>query len=105
VSKPVRLDPEAEAEVWAEIRWYENESAGLGQRLWDEIQNAIDLISAHPTLGGIVPRLRSVDPPPRRLRVRHFPLYVVYRDFADEIELVALAPMSRKPGYWRSRTF
>jgi toxin ParE1/3/4 len=104
LSKPVRLDPAAEAEVQAEIRWYENESAGLGQRLWDKIQHAVDLISEHPTIGEIVPRLRSVDPAPRRLRVRRFPFYVVYREFADEIELVALAPMSRKPGYWRSRT-
>ncbi len=104
MSKPVRLDPEAEAEVRAEIRWYEAESVGLGQQLWDEIQHAVDLIAEHPSIGGTVPRLRRIDPPPRRLRVRRFPFYVVYRELTDEIELVALAPMRRKPGYWRSRT-
>jgi hypothetical protein len=47
---------------------------------------------------------RNRCPRPRRIRVRRFPFYVVYRDLADEIELVALAPMKRKPGYWRWRT-
>jgi toxin ParE1/3/4 len=98
------LDPEAEAEVRAEIRWYETESAGLGQQLWDEIQHAVALISEHPNIGGMVPRLRNVDPSPRRLRIRRFPFNLVYREFADEIELVAPAPMSRRPGYRRSRT-
>jgi toxin ParE1/3/4 len=104
LSKPVRPDPEAEREIRAEIRWYENESTGLGQRLWDEIQHAVDLIAEHPAIGEIVPRIRSIDPPPRRIRVRRFPFHVVYRDLADEIELVALAPMKRKPGHWRWRT-
>ena len=29
--------------------------------------------------------------------------FVVYRERADYIELVALAHMSRRPGYWKSR--
>jgi hypothetical protein len=45
LKKPVRPDPAAEAEIRAEVRWYEDERPGLGQLLLDEIQNAIDLIS------------------------------------------------------------
>lgn len=101
--KPIRLDPEAEAEIWAELGWYESERTGLGRRLWKAVQHAISLISEHPAIGEVVPRIRGVHPPPRRFQVRRFPFYLVYREFADEIELVALAPMSRKPGYWRSR--
>jgi toxin ParE1/3/4 len=103
LKKPVRPDPEAEAEIRAEIRWYEAERVGLGQQLWDEIQQAVGLIAEHPAIGSIVPEVRGVVPPPRRIRVRRFPFYLVYREFAAEIEVVALAHMRRKPGYWRSR--
>jgi hypothetical protein len=35
----------------------------------------VDLIAEHPAIGEIVPRIRSIDPPPRRIRVRRFPFY------------------------------
>jgi len=52
------------------VRWYENEGAGLGHRLWSEIQAAIDLISAHPAIGEAVRRMR-VRGGIRRLPLRH----------------------------------
>ena len=76
----------------------------MGGQLLDEIEHAIRLISAHPAIGGVVPYIRGIHPPPRRISVRRFPFHIVYREFEDEIELVALAPVRRKPGYWRSRT-
>jgi hypothetical protein len=39
----------------------------------------------------------------RRFPLRHFPFFVIYREHQDYLELVALAPASRKPNYWRSR--
>jgi len=103
VSKVVRPDPPAEEEFAREIRRYEAESPGLGNDLWIEIQHGISLISEHPLIGNVIPRTRVI-PPARRLRLRRFPFYLIYREFENEIELVALAPMSRRPGYWRSRT-
>jgi len=100
--KPVRPDPEAETEIAHEIRFYERESPGLGDELWTEIQRAVRLISEHPLIGSTVPRVQ-VKPLVRRIRLRRFPFYLVYREFDDEIELVALAPMSKRPRYWRSR--
>lgn len=103
MTKRVRPDPEAQDEIDHEIRWYESESAGLGDELWAEVQNAVALIREHPLIGNVVSGVR-VNPPARRLRLRRFPFYLVYRDFDDEIELVALAPTSKRPRYWRSRT-
>lgn len=102
MTKPIRPDPEAEAEIDHEIRFYERESAGLGDELWSELQRTVRLISEHPLIGEVVPRVR-VTPSVRRIRLRRFPFYLVYRDFVDEIELVALAPMSKRPRYWRTR--
>ncbi|MEO8379306.1 MAG: type II toxin-antitoxin system RelE/ParE family toxin [Acidobacteriota bacterium] len=100
--KPVRPDPEAETEITHEIRFYERESAGLGDELWSEIQHTVQLISEHPLIGGIVPRVQ-LTPLVRRIRLRRFPFYLVYREFDDEIELVALAPMRKRPRYWHTR--
>jgi plasmid stabilization system protein ParE len=100
--KPVRLSDDAEAEFRENIHWYEAESAGLGDRLWTEIHAAISLISTHPSIGEVVPRLRRPGPV-RRILLRHFPFFLVYREYTDHIEVVALAHTSRKPNYWRGR--
>jgi toxin ParE1/3/4 len=102
VTIPVRPNAEAEEEFRYYIRWYENESAGLGDRLWFEIQAAIDLISGHPAIGESVRRLRTRGSV-RRVPLRHFPFLLVYREHADHLEIVALAHTSRKPRYWRER--
>jgi hypothetical protein len=39
----------------------------------------------------------------RRVLVRRFPYFVIYREWSDRLEIVAVAHQSRRPGYWRSR--
>ena len=99
---PVRPNTDVEEEFRYYIRWYENESDGLGDRLWTEIQAAIDLIALHPAIGEAVPRLdrrRRI----KQVPLRHFPFLLVYREHEDHLEIVALAHTSRKPRYWRER--
>lgn len=98
----IRFDSEAEAELRAAIRWYEQERSGLGDEFWSEVQNALELIQRHADIGGKVTRVR-VRGTARRLPVRRFPYFVVYRESGDAIEIVAVAHQSRRPGYWRSR--
>jgi toxin ParE1/3/4 len=102
VTKPVRPNAEAEDEFRRYIRWYEGESDGLGDRLWSEIQAAVELISSHPAIGEVVRRahVRGVV---RRVPLRHFPFFLVYREYPDHLEVVALAHTSRRPDYWRPR--
>lgn len=102
MSRPVRPNAEAEGEFRDYIRWYENETAGLGDRLWLEIQTAIDLIGGHPSIGEVVRRVRTRGTV-RRVPLRRFPFFLVYREHDDHIEIVALAHTSRKPNYWRDR--
>ena len=100
--KPVRPNAAAEAEFREAIHWYERRSTGLGERLWREIQAAIDLITTHPEIGGAVQRLRFRETV-RRIRLSHFPFLLIYRERDDHLEVIALAHTSRKPRYWRSR--
>jgi len=102
VTRTVRPNEEAEEEFRYYIRWYENESIGLGDRLWSEIQAAIALVSERPSIGEVVVRVR-VQGAVRRVPLRHFPFMLVYREQSDYLEIVALAHTSRKPRYWRDR--
>jgi toxin ParE1/3/4 len=102
LTKPVRIHDEAEAEIRAAILWYETERVGLGRELWDESQHTLSLVSAHPAIGGVVRRVR-IRGAARRVPLRRFPYFLVYREHLDHIEVIALAHTSRRPGYWRSR--
>ena len=102
MTKLVRPNEAAEEEFRRYIRWYESESAGLGDRLWSEIQAAISLISTFPSIGGEVTGLR-VEEAVRRVPLRHFPFRLVYRQYPDYLEVVALAHTSREPEYWLGR--
>jgi len=102
VTKLVRPNEAAEEEFRYYIRRYESESIGLGDRLWSEVQAAISLISEYPAIGEAVRRL-GVREKVRRVPLRHFPFLLVYREYPDHLEVVALAHTSRKPKYWHGR--
>jgi toxin ParE1/3/4 len=102
VTKPVRPNTDAEGEFQHYIVGYETETAGLGVRLWAEIEAAISLIAEHPSIGQAVPRVPGREKM-RRVPLRHFPFLLVYREHPDHLEIVALAHMSRRPRYWRGR--
>jgi len=102
VSKAVRPNEFAELEILHELRWYEAESPGLGERLWQDIQRMVELIGDHPAIGQLVRRTRTRGIV-RRFPLEHFPFVLIYREHEEHIEIVALAPSSRKPNYWISR--
>lgn len=101
--KAVRPNSEAEEEIRAAILWYENEREGLGPELWDEVQATVSLISEYPDIGSAVHRARTRGIV-RRVPLRRFPYFVVYRERPQHIELIALAHTSRRPGYWKLRS-
>jgi toxin ParE1/3/4 len=102
VTTLVRPNEAAEEEFRYYIQRYENESIGLGDQLWSDIQAAISLISDYPSIGERVPRV-GMREAIRRVPLRHFPFLLVYRVYSDHLEVVALAHTSRKPKYWRGR--
>ena len=96
------FDSEAEAELREAIRWYEQERAGLGAEFWSEVQDVLQIITEHPAVGGRISQVR-VRGSARRVLVRRFPYFVIYREWPDRLEIVAVAHQSKRPGYWRSR--
>ncbi|PYS39172.1 MAG: hypothetical protein DMG14_14995 [Acidobacteria bacterium] len=88
----------ASKEFSAAVRWYEEQRPGLGGEFFDAVVDATSLIQVQPEIG-----TPSRDGRTRRVLVQGFPYQVVYRVSADEIVIVAIAHLKRRPGYWRKR--
>ena len=95
--KLVRFHEAARAELVNEVLYYATISRRLGERLAAAVERAIQLASEFPNIGS--PYKYGT----RRVFPQRFPFSVVYIVRDVEVYVLALAPFSRKPGYWRSR--
>ena len=102
MSKPVRVEDAARNELRAVIAWYEDKQPGLGGEFFAEVERIFRLIERHPGFGVSVPRV-PIEMGRGRLPLRRFPYTVIYREAEVEIQIIAFAHNSRKPGYWSSR--
>ena len=93
----VRFHDQALAELEAEALYYEARDRGLGERFTSEIEAAIKIAAEFPDMGS--PFKYGT----RRVFPKKFPFSVVYRIHRSEIVVLAVAPDTRKPGYWRNR--
>ena len=100
----VEFHPLAADEAEAAERWYRerNEIASARfqrelDRVQRELDRAVDLISGRPDTGA--PYLANT----RRVLLRRFAFFVVYRVRGDNVQVIAVAHARRRPGYWRAR--
>lgn len=102
MTKPVRFDAEAEAELEAAAAWYESHRPGFGAKLLDAVAAATaqlaDGARRHPLVPGVRPALGI-----RRVRLRRFPLAVVFIELENEIRVIAVAHTRRRPLYLKRR--
>ena len=89
--------PIARREMFQAARWYGRRSVGLGDQLLDEIKSNLGQIVEFPGAAPIV------DASFRRKLLNTFPYALIYRFDIDEIVVVAVANLKRRPGYWRRR--
>jgi plasmid stabilization system protein ParE len=100
VTRRLRTAEPAVEELREAVRWYEARRAGLGAELFDAVADTVELINSHPEIG----EPTSADRKTRRALVPRFPYQVVYRLRPDEIVIVAVAHLKRRPGYWKIRS-
>ena len=91
--KPV-FDPAAAEEIEEAADWYEAHKSGLGRDFVVEVNASIRRIIEFPNAW-----------PPVSRRVRHlqltrFPYAIFYQMRSDEILIVAVAHLHRRPEYW-----
>jgi plasmid stabilization system protein ParE len=96
-SRHVDIHPEAIAEARAAYRWYRERSASAAAAFLAELDLAVAAIAEDLEMW---PRYAHGT---RRYILHRFPFYLVYRETADRLEIIAVAHGRRKPGYWKNR--
>lgn len=94
---PVVFLPQAEQEMLEAARYYESQAVGLGADYLLELERAIAAIAESPKTWPII------EGELRRRLVRRFPFGILYYIDPNEIVVVAVSHLRRKPSYWRGR--
>jgi toxin ParE1/3/4 len=97
--KRLRNHPAAARELAKAQKTYDKAQPGLGRDLVLEVDRALSAVAEGylPTL--VHPEIREV----RRVMLKRFPYWVVVLERPEEVVLVAVAHMKRRPNYWRRR--
>ena len=95
----IRTSAPAAEELREAVRWYESNQSGLGGDFLDAVTQALSRVNTHPEIGTVI----SDDGQTRRVLVAAFPYQVVYNLRLDEIVIVAVAHLKRRPSYWIQR--
>lgn len=103
MSRPVRFEAEAAAELDEASRWYERRKRGLGTEFLEVIHAALRQVVRWPQAGAPVVGV-SRDLPVRQVPAGRFPYRVVYLETPSTVRVLAIAHERREPGYWHGRT-
>ena len=88
----------AENELNEAVRYYEHEQAGLGVAFLAEVRRCTEALVEHPASGPIV--LGAI----RRRLCQRFAYGLLYRVAGNEIRILAVMNLKRRPWYWVGRT-
>ena len=77
--------------------YYQSKAAGLGVDFLSEVERAVKSIAESPNTWPIL------EGELRRRLVRRFPFGILYKVESEEIVVIAVAHLRRKPGYWKER--
>ena len=93
----IRFVELAEAELDDAVRYYENESSGLGAEFLAEVISAVNRIAEFPKAW------QQLETGLRRCRLNRFPYGIIYARREDVIIVLAVAHLLREPEKWRVR--
>lgn len=95
---PLLIRSEAEHDILAAYRWYEDQRPGLGSDLVLCVEEGLAKIQRNSDLCPIVHK--NI----RRLLIRRFPYGIFYVLDQDRISILAVFHARRDPIEWKSRT-
>ncbi len=93
-----RFHPEAESEFNDSVAYYESQEKGLGIAFSEEVHSTVQRILQFPLAWTKVTKRC------RRCLTKRFPFGGIYLIKDDSILVIAVMPLSRKPGYWEKRS-
>lgn len=94
--KRIRFHAATRDELIYETLYYKCISPLLGERFAAAVEQAAQFAAEFPAMGS--PHKFGT----RRCFPKKFPFSLVYVERKDEVYVLALAPDSKKPGYWRT---
>ncbi len=89
--------PEAKEELFEAINYYEGCQKGLGLEFAKEVYSTIQRILHFPTAWS------KLSENTRRCLTNRFPFGVIYQITEEEIFIIAIMQLSRRPEYWKER--
>lgn len=95
--KPLVLHPEAEYEVANDTEFYARRGRRLGVAFVEAVAAALQYVQENPEAG--TPIRGNL----RGWLLRRYPYTLIYREEAEHIYVLAIAPHRKRPGYWRER--
>jgi len=93
----VVFHPLAEREFIEAARFYEGRAGGLGGDYIRQVEHALEQIAANPEAGNVLTGTL------RRWVIQRFPFAIVYQSGAEELSVIAVMHLRRRPGYWKRR--
>lgn len=98
----VRFHPGAAADLTSAGDWYDLQVPGLGADLADEVDRALEAIAERPTTWPLWPGIGEALGV-RRFLLARFPFAVGYLFEGEDVVVLAVAHLRRRPGYWLER--
>ncbi len=89
--------PEAYIELNHSVEFYEKQQINLGLEFLEEVYLTIYRIIEFPQASS------KQSKNTRKCLINRFPFAVIYQIKQNEIFIVAITHMARKPGYWKER--
>ncbi len=77
--------------------WYEEQQDELGKRFLTEWKRTENRMAANPEIH------RCFEGEWRSCRFEVFPYTLIFRVCGDDLQVLAVMHMSRRPGYWKQR--
>ena len=93
----IEFHPEADEEMLASARFYEERAEGLGMDFLAAVEETARRIEQFPEAGPV--ERGSI----RKRLVLGFPFTVLYENQHDRIFIAAVMHQYRRPGYWKHR--
>ena len=93
----ISIDFEAEVEIREAALYYEEARKGLGKKFLNAVETGIEQIRKHTFIW------RTLTDKFRRSILKDFPYGIIYSIEKNEIYIIAVMHLKRKPGYWQKR--
>ena len=90
--------PDARFELEQAVEFYESQQTKVGLEFLEELYSTIHRILDFPNAFPILSKNT------RRCLTNRFPFAIIYQIRQDEIFILAITHLARKPGYWKERT-